>query len=116
VRVPAITLSNLLDRNGWSRGRPVAYGQHCTSHLKYFPAIGRLAVLHYEPGVSVFGGRADVEGPAQTLRECFFVAELVEPAQGFQAGDAVPLGSIDPVVMCDVLAVLHQLASKAVQE
>ena len=115
VQVPTISLVSLLDRNGWDRGRPVSNGhdQRNVAHLKYFPSIARLAVLRYEPGVPVYLRRLEIEQP-QTLRDCFFVAEGAELAQGIGPADAVPLGSIDPVVMCEVLAVLRQLASKAV--
>jgi hypothetical protein len=116
VQVPAITLVNLLDRNGWDRGRPVSaldFQDRCVAHLKYFPGIDRLAVLRYAPGLPRFLRREEMDS-LRTLQECFFVPADVEPAHGFHPTDAVPLGSIDPVVLCEVLALLHQLGSKAV--
>jgi hypothetical protein len=117
-KVPAVTLMGILDRTGWDRGRPEGspgsgWGtERVMSYLRYFHAADLTAVLRFRDGIPAVGGY-QLNLPDQVLGGCFFVPRLDEPASGFQTGEAVPLGTVDRVVLSEVIGVLEVLASKA---
>ena len=119
--VEATMLMGVLDRMGWERGPTSSmYRDHvysgglATFHLRYFPNADLTAVLRYRAGLPAVGvGVYQMDWPDQTLDGCFFLPGLDEPSGGFQPDRAVPLGSIDAVVLSEVLTTLETLAGKA---
>jgi hypothetical protein len=121
-RIQAGPLIGILNSMGWDRGQPdmpKSQSYHrpmpsrVTKHLRYFHQAALTAVVGYRDGLPVLQ-KYDPAWPNQVLDGCYFVRRLEEPADGFQPSQAVPLGSVDPVVMSEVLHTLEVLASKAV--
>jgi hypothetical protein len=108
-RIPARTMVGILDRLGWVRGGS-AGGGLTNEHYKIYSEAGVAAVLRYTPGVppGYLEGWED-----QEVRDCFFVSLAgADSAAWFNPGRALPLGSVDPLLMSEVLGALTVLASK----
>lgn len=93
ARVPALTLVGILERSGWRRGE-IEDGGMYRSHWCEFDGVS--VVAEYE-GVVI--GDPTALGD-QAVERCY-------------ALDRRPWGEIDPVVRCEVLATLTEIAQRA---
>ncbi len=109
-RVPTVPLLGILNRAGWLRDQARRY-DYIRAHTKRFAAAGVVAVITYEPGVP--GGYIEEEWEAQQLTGAYFLpASAASPDEEPQPARALPLRTIDPVVISEVLDVLTTLASR----
>ncbi len=100
-----------LEKLEWQRGIPEDAGIFY-SHSKPFYGANVTAVVEYEEGVPV--GYMD-GWDNQTVTRCFFVPGIWRPEMYPDHKDRVPLASVDPVVISEVLTDLTIVAAKAVQ-
>jgi hypothetical protein len=108
TKVPPVPLLSILNKSGWLRDRPRRYD--IRAHTKLFAGTGVVAVITYEPGVP--GGYFD-ECEAQELTGAFFLpASAASEDEVPQPAHALPLSTIDRVVISEVLDVLAGLASR----
>ena len=77
---------------------------------KVFYGANVTAVIDYEHGIPVHQVN-DCED--QTLRECQFHTGIYTPHKFPTHGRALQLGKVDEIVLSEVIADLHLLASKA---
>jgi predicted DNA-binding WGR domain protein len=108
LKIPSITLVGILDRHGWLRGIPEDGGVF-HEHTKAFEGANVTAVIQY-PGIPV-GMMVDWED--QEVESCFFVPGIYTPKMYPDHNKALPLGSVDTVVISEVLGTLGALAAKA---
>jgi Domain of unknown function (DUF4132) len=111
VRLPAVVIVSLLDKHGWERG-PVMDGGLYTEHLRYFPRADLTAVVAYE-GITT---GMPAESADQHIDYCAFLPGKVpgEYSREFQKG--MPLITVDPVVLSEVLSDLELIKAKGVRE
>ena len=109
MKIPAVSLVGTLDRLGWTRGTPLDAGVF-HEHDKPFYGANVTAVVSYEDGVPI----GYMEGwDDQRVTGCYFVRGL--SGSGWDYPDSrkgLPLGTVDPVVISEVLSDLYLLASK----
>jgi predicted DNA-binding WGR domain protein len=110
LNIVAPTLVFGLEKLNWQRGLAQDAGMF-DEHSKQFPAANITAVVLYEGCVSM--GYIDPDELLE-LGECYFVAGL-RKAAGWdrKSNEALPLVTVDPIVISEVLADLQQLAAKA---
>jgi predicted DNA-binding WGR domain protein len=108
LRVPAQTLVFTLEKRGWTRGTPMDAGVF-DEHSKPFDSADVTAVVQYETGVPV----GYMEGwEDQTLTRCYFVPGTSAPTGYRWDAPMAPLGTVDPVVVSEVLADLTAITAK----
>lgn len=108
IKLPPQTLVFTLEKMGWTRGIPQDAGIYY-EHSKAFLNANVTAFVHYQ-GVPV-GGMEDWDD--QTIESCMFVPGIRKPTwYDDHTKEALPLGSIDPVVLSEVLRDLTLIASK----
>ncbi|MCA9115492.1 MAG: DUF4132 domain-containing protein [Planctomycetaceae bacterium] len=110
LKVPALTLLGILNRNGWTRGMPQDNGVFM-EHYKHFFAAELTAVVTYENGIAMgmYGEEED-----QTISGCFLVPGIYQPDGWPNHKRQVRLGTVDPVVISEVTTDLIELEAKAV--
>lgn len=109
LKIPSITLRGILERSHWVRDTPADAGGYY-GHSRPFPFANVTAVITYEEGL--FVGGYDIYDH-QTVTGCFFVPGLYEPRMYPRHKARVPLGEVSPMVVSEVLSLLHVLAGKA---
>ena len=108
VEIPATSLVGTLDRLGWARGVPEDGGVF-HEHSKPFYGANVTAVLGYEIGVPI----GYMEGwEDQKLTECFFLSGIYTPQMYPRHEKSLTLSKVDGIVLSEVIADLHVLASK----
>lgn len=109
VKIDGSTLHGILNRTGWVNDLP-ADGGMFYGHSRQFPFANVTAIIMYSPGIYVrhFGS-----GEPQMVTNCCFVPGLYEPETDPDHKTRVPLAEIDPIVVSEVLSLLHVLADKA---
>jgi hypothetical protein len=108
IKVPAITLAGILQRQGWTRGLPADGGMY-SEHSKPFEASDITAVIQYD-GIPI-GMEASWDD--QEVQKCFFVPGTYMPKDWYpEHKKRISLGKVDPVVISEVLETLAVLASK----
>jgi hypothetical protein len=108
IKVPALTLVGMLERDGWTRGVP-AEGGWFDEHSKPFAAANVTAVIRYS-GLPI-GYKEGWED--QEVVWCCFVPGIYVPTDWYpQHRVRVPLCKVDPIVLSEVLRTLGELASK----
>ncbi len=111
LKLAAATLVGTLERLGWNRGEAQDGGVFF-EHSKAFESAGVTAVVHYD-GVPM-GYMVDWED--QSPEEVFFLNEVVHETYYVSSYDRkhlAKLGTVDPIVMSEVLSDLEILAGKA---
>jgi hypothetical protein len=107
IKIPALTLVGLLEREGWTRGVP-ADGGWFDEHSKLFPTANVTAVIRYSGlPIGYKEGWKD-----QEVEWCCFLPGYVPEVWYTQHKIRVPLRKVDPVVISEVLRTLAELASK----
>ncbi|MCA9071627.1 MAG: DUF4132 domain-containing protein, partial [Planctomycetaceae bacterium] len=110
LRIPALTLLGILNRNGWTRGIPQDNGVF-QEHYKHFYSADLTASIHYEYGIGI---NFYSEEEDQTLENCLFLKGIYKPTGWPRHVPQVKLGSVDPVIVSEVLSDLMELEAKAV--
>lgn len=110
LTVPAYTLLGILNRNGWTRGMPQDNGVFC-EHYKHFYDADLTASVAYRHGIGIayFDGEED-----QDLEAILFLKGIYKPTGWPRHKPQVKLGSVDPVIVSEVIADLMELEAKAV--
>ncbi len=108
LRIPAVVIVGTLDRHGWQRG-PVMDGGLYTEHIRYFPRQDVTALIQYD-GIPT--GTGGVDWADQYINHCLFLSGKVagDYDRDFQKG--LQLGTIDPVVLSEVLCDVELLKAK----
>ena len=107
IKIPAVSMVSTLERLGWLRGVPEDAGIF-HEHAKPFYGANVTAVVEYF-GVPV-GYMVNWED--QSLDRCFFVPGLYTPEMYPRHKPAIPLNTVDPVVISEVLRDLSLVAAK----
>jgi hypothetical protein len=105
AKVPGMALLGATKKTGWEQGSLDA-NHRITHHLKRYPEVGLTAILSYRPGLEPFYGYGSVED--QELVGCCFVPEGVKA----QPENALPLGSVDVLVLNEVAGLMIALSGK----
>ncbi|MGB8700003.1 MAG: DUF4132 domain-containing protein, partial [Thermosynechococcaceae cyanobacterium] len=115
IQIPATQLVRTLENSGWQRGR-TDQGE-IQVHCKYFPKADLMAIVgEYE---NVFHG-GDIYG-SEAIDGCCFVSGHYIPEDypqdrqwvNFKEPPRKPLGTIDPLLMSEVLRELTAIATMA---
>ncbi len=108
IKVPALTLVGILERNGWTRGMP-AEGGWFDEHSKPFEGANVTAVIRYDGlPIGYKEGWKD-----QEVSWCCFVPGIYVPTDWYPKHEIrVPLREVAPVVISEVMATLNEIASK----
>lgn len=110
LKLVAPTLVFTLEKQGWIRGTAMDGGCF-DEHSKQFPASNVTAVINYDGSVGM--GYID-PNEILTLTNVFFCAGMREPSgYDWNSGTKLPLGSVSPVVLSEVISDLNVLKSKA---
>lgn len=108
LKVPAITLVGILDRHGWIRGMPEDAGVF-HEHSKAFEGANVTAIVQYD-GIPI---GAMIDWDDQDMKSCFFIPGVYKPGVYPDHKKQLTLGSVDPVVISEVLGTLGAVAAKA---
>lgn len=108
IKIPPQSLLFGLEKLGWLRGPAMDAGSF-NEHVKQFPGANVTAVVTYEPGM---GMGYVAEAGDQAIDHCFFVDGLQKGDWYRQVKDALKLGSVDAVVISEVLGDLTGIAAK----
>jgi len=107
VSIPATSLAGTLERLGWQRAAPADAGGY-DNHGKHFPTAGITAVVQHDS--LYIGSLAD---SADTpIHACYFTSGAYDRAGWADGLAKIPLNSIDPLIVSEVLSDLQTLASK----
>jgi len=107
VSIPATSLAGTLERLGWQRATPADAGGY-DNHGKHFPTAGITAVVQHDS--LYIGSLAD---SADTpIHACYFTAGAYDRSGWADGLAKIPLNSIDPLIVSEVLSDLQTLASK----
>jgi hypothetical protein len=112
LKLVAPTLVFTLEKMGWVRGIGMDGGGF-DEHSKPFPAANVTAVVHYEGCVGM--GYID-PNELLTLAQIYFISGMRDPSgYGWEDKNATKckLGSVNPIVISEVLADMQVLKSKA---
>jgi predicted DNA-binding WGR domain protein len=109
-KVAAASMYGVFEKNGWQRDMPADAGGY-SAHSKQFPAANVTAFAHYEPGMYVGGGMADMDD--QEVTEVYFVPGMIAPDWWSGHTNQIPLPKVDPIVLSEVLRDLETILSKA---
>ncbi|MCU0491161.1 MAG: DUF4132 domain-containing protein [Chloroflexaceae bacterium] len=109
LSIPTASLVFGLDKLGWQRDAP-ADGGGFSGHFKPFYQANITAAVQYEEGVSV---GYIVDAPSQQLKYLVFVPGIRQPEWWPDHDDRLPLSSVDPVVISEVLNDLMTVMAKA---
>jgi hypothetical protein len=104
AKVQGAALLAAAKSQGWEAGRPTAE-HRITRHRKRFPEAGVTALLSYRPGLEPVYSRGSAE--EQELDGCCFV-----PSDREESERAMPLGSVDVLVLSEAAALLQALVRR----
>ena len=76
-------------------------------HLKYFPAVDVTAFIQYT------GMSAGYYEEPQEIESVYFVPGYVEPAWWGRHANKMLIRNVDPVVLSEVLRLVHAIVAKA---
>jgi len=105
-KMPGITVYGMLEKNHWLRDTP-ADGGGFMQHSKYFPSADVTAFIAYT-GMSI----SYYEEP-QEIEYVYFVRGHEKPEMWGDHAHRVKIKDVDPVVLSEVLRLVHALLSKA---
>jgi hypothetical protein len=109
LKVPGMALLGAAKKLGWAAG-PCDTNYRVTRHRKHYPEAGTTAFFCYQPGLEVhgYGSAAD----EQELGDCYFVPGSDDHVKVATAEMAMPLGTVDALVLNEVASLLLALSGK----